>query len=61
MRSAKPFVQLIAPSGAIWEWNEHSEENRLEGTAVDFCRDTQTRNVSDTGLHAAGETVVYPY
>jgi uncharacterized protein (TIGR03084 family) len=55
----KPFVKLTAPSGMIWEWNERSDENRLEGTAVDFCRVvTQTRNVSDTGLRAAGETAI---
>jgi uncharacterized protein (TIGR03084 family) len=54
--SVEPYVRLTSPSGAIWEWNERDEENRLEGTAVDFCRVvTQTRHVSDTGLRLLGD------
>ena len=54
---AKPAVRLTAPSGAIWEWNEHCADSRVEGTAVDFCRVvTQTRHVSDTDLRVTGET-----
>jgi uncharacterized protein (TIGR03084 family) len=50
-----PYVRLVAPSGAIWEWNEPSEVERVEGEAVDFCRVvTQTRNVADTGLRITG-------
>lgn len=54
---SKPFVQLTSPTGAIWGWNERNDQNRLEGTAVDFCRVvTQTRNVADTSLRLLGET-----
>ncbi len=52
-----PHVRLTAPSGAVWEWGEPSQDNRVEGTAVDFCRVvTQNRNVGDTGLIVVGDT-----
>ncbi|MBI1181491.1 MAG: TIGR03084 family protein [Alphaproteobacteria bacterium] len=51
-----PHVRLTAPSGAVWEWHEPSDDNRIEGAAVDFCRVvTQVRNVADTGLRVTGE------
>jgi len=51
-----PYVRLVAPSGAIWEWNEPSEISRVAGTAVDFCRTvTQVRNVADTSLEVVGD------
>lgn len=51
----RPFVRLKAPSGAFWEWCEPSASERIEGTAVDFCRVvTQTRNVTDTALAVTG-------
>jgi uncharacterized protein (TIGR03084 family) len=51
-----PFVRLIAPSGATWEWNEPSEDERIEGQATDFCQVvTQVRNVADTRLAVTGE------
>lgn len=51
-----PYVRLTAPSGAIWEWNEPSEENRIEGSATEFCQVvTQVRNVADTKLRVKGE------
>jgi len=50
-----PYVRLTAPSGAIWEWHEPSEEERIEGSAVDFCHVvTQGRNVADTALRVTG-------
>jgi uncharacterized protein (TIGR03084 family) len=50
-----PFVRLDAPSGAVWTWNEVSEDNRVEGQALDFCQVvTQVRNVADTGLRVVG-------
>ena len=52
----KPHVNLTAPSGAIWEWNEQQSDNAIIGTATDFCRVvTQTRNVADTDLTIFGE------
>ena len=50
-----PHVRLLAPSGVVWDWNEAQENNRVEGTAVDFARVvTQVRNVADTGLKITG-------
>ena len=51
-----PYLRLTAPSGAIWEYNEPSESERIEGDAVDFCFTvTQVRNVRDTGLRVVGD------
>jgi len=50
-----PYVRLTAPSGAIWEWQEPSDEERIEGSALDFCLVvTQARNVADTALEVTG-------
>lgn len=50
-----PHLRLKAPSGAIWEWNEPSGTERIEGDALDFCWTvTQVRNVADTGLQVVG-------
>ena len=51
-----PHVRLVAPSGAIWEWNEESESGHIEGDALEFCQVVaQVRNVADTSLHVAGD------
>jgi uncharacterized protein (TIGR03084 family) len=51
-----PFVSLTAPSGAVWEWNDFSEDNRISGSASEFCQVvTQTRNIADTDLQLEGE------
>ena len=51
----RPHVRLVAPSGAVWEWNEPSETERIEGPAVAFCQVvTQTRNIADTSLTVRG-------
>lgn len=51
-----PHVRLTAPSGAIWRWNEPSEEDLVEGSATEFCQVVaQTRNVADTGLDVRGD------
>ncbi|HET9693621.1 MAG TPA: TIGR03084 family metal-binding protein [Steroidobacteraceae bacterium] len=53
--AARPYVRLESPSGATWEWNDPASADRVEGSAVDFCRVvTQTRNVQDTGLRVSG-------
>lgn len=53
----KPFIQLTAPSGAIWEWNDPQEGNAIKGDAVSFCQVvTQCRNIADTDLTLIGET-----
>jgi len=52
-----PYVRLTAPSGAIWEWNDPDEDNKVEGLAAEFCHVvTQGRNVADTQLEVVGET-----
>jgi uncharacterized protein (TIGR03084 family) len=54
--ASKPYLSLTTPSGQAWQWNEPSADNRIEGTAVDFCRVvTQTRNVADTKLRVTGD------
>lgn len=51
-----PHVRLVAPSGEIWEYNDPSESERIEGAAVDFCMTvTQVRNVADTDLRVTGD------
>ncbi|MEM7188865.1 MAG: maleylpyruvate isomerase family mycothiol-dependent enzyme, partial [Pseudomonadota bacterium] len=35
-----PYVRLTAPSGAVWEYGEPSEDERIEGSAVEFCQVT---------------------
>jgi uncharacterized protein (TIGR03084 family) len=53
----KPFVQLTAPSGAIWEWNHPQDDNVVRGSAVEFAQIvTQTRNVGDTAIETTGDT-----
>ncbi len=53
---ARPFLHLTAPSGEIWEFNEPSDDNRIDGAAVEFCQVvTQTRNIADTALRTTGE------
>jgi len=50
-----PYVRLTAPSGAIWEWGEPSEDECIEGAGVEFCRVVaQTRNIADTALSVTG-------
>ena len=52
----KPYVVLESPSGAMWAWNGPSTSERVEGSAVDFCRVvTPSRNVSDTSLRITGD------
>ena len=51
-----PYVRLTAPSGALWEWNEPSQDNKVEGSAVEFCHVvTQGRNIADVSLQVKGE------
>lgn len=54
---AAPHVVLTAPSGAVWEWNEVQENNRVSGSATEFCQVVaQTRNLADTSLVTTGDT-----
>lgn len=52
----KPYIRLLSPSGATWEWHDPAAAERVEGSAVEFCRVvTQTRNVRDTALQVTGQ------
>ena len=51
----KPYLKLTSPSGAIWEYNEPSEEHKIEGLAEEFCQVvTQVRNIKDVNLKITG-------
>jgi uncharacterized protein (TIGR03084 family) len=51
----QPYVRLVAPSGAVWEFGEPSESEFVRGQAIDFCHVvTQGRNVADTPLAVQG-------
>lgn len=51
-----PHLRLTAPSGALWQWNEASDENLIEGPAEAFCQVvTQVRNIADVSLKIVGE------
>jgi uncharacterized protein (TIGR03084 family) len=51
-----PYVKLKAPSGAVWEWGDHTSPDRVVGSAVEFCQVVaQTRNIADTSLAIGGE------
>ncbi|HEV7977877.1 TIGR03084 family metal-binding protein [Amycolatopsis sp.] len=50
-------VELVAPSGGLWEWGPADAPDRVLGTALDFCLVvTQRRNVADTALEVIGDT-----
>lgn len=53
-------VSLESPSGDVWAWGPEDAQNRVAGSALDFCLAvTQRRNFADTGLvisgHIAGQ------
>ena len=51
-----PHVVLEAPSGEIWQWNDPQDDNKVIGSAVDFCQTvTQTRSIFDTTITTTGE------
>ena len=53
--SIRPYLKLISPSGEIWEYNEFSEEHKIEGLAEEFCQVvTQVRNIKDVNLKLTG-------
>lgn len=52
-----PYIELTAPSGAIWTFNDSDADNSVRGSAVDFCQVvTQVRNIADTQLTVTGDT-----
>ena len=54
--SPVPHVRLEAPSGAVWEWNDPSDADRVSGSAVEFAHVvTQGRNIAETSLAVSGD------
>lgn len=50
-----PQLVLTAPSGRLWTLGEPAAEERIEGSAEEFCQVvTQTRNIADTSLTVTG-------
>lgn len=50
-----PRVDLVSPSGQQWCWNEAQSDNRISGSAVDFCHVvTQGRNIGEVDLEVIG-------
>jgi uncharacterized protein (TIGR03084 family) len=55
-RPAPPEIELTAPSGAVWRWNEGAAEH-ISGPAEDFAFIvTQRRNIADTALEVTGKS-----
>jgi uncharacterized protein (TIGR03084 family) len=49
------LVELTAPSGEVWRWNEDATDGAVRGPAEDFCLVvTQRRHVDDTHLVTDG-------
>ena len=52
----KILVELAAPSGATWTWNDDATDGAVRGPAEDFCLVvTQRRHVDDTALTTDGD------
>ena len=50
-----PYVELVAPSGAVWCFGDASAADRILGSASEFCQVvTQVRNIADTSLTVIG-------
>lgn len=56
----KPYVELTAPSGALWHWNDPQDDNCVKGDATSFCQIvTQTRNAADTPIKTQGKAAAH--
>lgn len=52
----KILVELTAPSGEVWTWNDGATDGAVRGPAEDFCLVvTQRRHVDDTALATEGD------
>ena len=51
-----PYIRLTAPDNkTVWTFNEPSEDNKIDGAAVEFCHVvTQGRNIEDVNLSVTG-------
>ena len=51
-----PRLELTAPSGEVWEFNNPTNENKISGKAEEFCQVvTQVRNIEDVNLNVSGD------
>ena len=51
-----PRLELTAPSGEVWEFNNPTNENKITGKAEEFCQVvTQVRNIEDVNLNVSGD------
>ncbi|SDN69584.1 TIGR03084 family metal-binding protein [Allokutzneria albata] len=49
-------VELTGPEGAVWSWGPEDAEQRVTGSALDFCLlVTQRRHLDDLDVTATGE------
>ena len=49
-------VELTSPGGAVWRWGDPAADQRVTGTALDFCLVvTQRRHLADTTLTVTGD------
>ena len=56
LHSETPYLNLISPSGKVWEFNNSTNENKIEGLAEEFCQVvTQVRNIKDVDLKIQGD------
>lgn len=56
---AGPLLDLSAPSGDQWKWNDSVENESITGSAFEFCQVvTQVRHVEDTKLKVIGENAM---
>ena len=54
-----PYVRLTGPTGTTWEWNDHSTDDLIEGSAVEFAHVvTQGRNIRDVNLSVRGRSAI---
>lgn len=50
-------VELVSPSGDIWEWGPPDAQNRITGSAGEFCRVVTRRlHLNDTQVKSEGES-----
>ncbi len=50
-------VELVSPSGDIWEWGPADAQNRITGSAGEFCRVVTRRlHLDDTKVKSEGES-----
>jgi uncharacterized protein (TIGR03084 family) len=53
------YVELKAPSGAVWTWGDSATANSVKGDALNFCLAvTQRRHLDDCDLVVVGPLAI---